>query len=86
MIFGKTYSERYKEDQERLKELHGKWFYSFAWLPTEMSNGEWVWLEKYQWRYDISKNKWGTYVDNDAIIRRSMRTKEWVENKLGGNE
>lgn len=54
MRFGKTYTDRHKEDQKHLESLYQKRFTSFAWFPTRMCDGQWVWLEDYTWTYDIA--------------------------------
>ena len=47
MRLGKTYLDRFKEDQKHLESLYQKKFTSFAWFPTRMDDGQWVWLEDY---------------------------------------
>lgn len=61
MKFGKTYHEKYKEEQNYLSSLHQMRFTSFAYLPTKMGNGRWVWLENYHWKYNISMSGSGMY-------------------------
>lgn len=60
MKLGKTYHEKYKEEQEYLASLYQKKFTSFAWFPTKMEDGRWVWLETYEWSYNINKH-YATY-------------------------
>jgi len=46
MKFGKTYDERILARQEELKRLQ-KGIRHFAWVPEQMKNGRWIWLEHY---------------------------------------
>jgi len=46
MIFGKTHEERRKEWlPQRIAELCG--VAAYAWLPTPLANGQWIWFEHY---------------------------------------
>ena len=37
-----------------------EWHLRFAWLPTQMDGGEWVWLQPYIARYR-NQMDWGYY-------------------------
>lgn len=79
----KTFEEERKERQELLAYNFQRWHTAFAWFPTQMYSGEWVWLEKYQWRLDIVETNSGSYYLKGAEpFRRSMKTKELAEAKL----
>jgi hypothetical protein len=46
MIFGKSYKEKKRAEQEDIKaKING--VEEFAWLPVRLANGKWIWLQKY---------------------------------------
>ena len=47
MRFGKTYKQKKEDYQEHLQMLKTTIFYPIAWLPTQMTDGSWIWLERY---------------------------------------
>jgi len=49
MIFGKLDSDKHREEQDKIiRQING--VREFAWFPTQLRNGHWVWLEHY-WAY-----------------------------------
>jgi len=46
MLFGKTNEEKYVKSQEYLKSMYQKLHTSFAWIPTQLVNTQWIWLQK----------------------------------------
>ncbi len=51
MIFGKSYQQKHKRRQEKLKRLQNKiWF---AWYPIRENHGRFVWLQKVKVDYGI---------------------------------
>lgn len=46
MKFGQTYEQRKASHQEKYKKLV-LGIKHFAWVPEQMRNGEWLWLEHY---------------------------------------
>ena len=52
---GKTADDRHYERNNRRNASYqikwnklSNWHKVFAWVPTQMTNGKWVWLENYQ--------------------------------------
>ena len=56
MIFGKTIDEVVEAKQVKLKSLYYKTFHVFAWFPVILTTGKYVWLEKYYYRYAITRS------------------------------
>ena len=47
--------ETYEQEQARLREWHSP----FAWIPVQMDDGKWVWLERYKRRLIKEKRGYG---------------------------
>ena len=60
MIFGKTANEKYEEKQSKLKSLYKEEFTTFAWIPTQVWDGRFIWLQSYKYSYLIHKSIKGT--------------------------
>lgn len=64
MIFGKTDKQKSKETQEHLRWLDDGGFYShFAWVPTKLDNGQYVWLQKYKTKPFTWVTNYSAHVD-----------------------
>lgn len=46
MIFGKTDEQRDIEKASRMSTIMKRTI-KFAWLPTNLTDGRWIWLEEY---------------------------------------
>lgn len=75
MRFGKSDQDKWEENQRRLADMYGKWFTKFAFLPTRMDDGVWVFWEEYEWEYSI-KAFYNHYLDEYTYHDRKKIVKK----------
>lgn len=78
MKFGRSYDQ---QEQDRLELLIKNQFgYTrFAWVPTKLRNGEWVWWENYVTMYSRTYKRWYGYaVDDPQIEKNRENLEEWI--------
>ena len=56
MIFGSTYSERVKKQQDGLEKNYLKIFSGFAFIPLQLYNGKWMWFGRFYYVKNIIKH------------------------------
>jgi hypothetical protein len=63
--------------RERNKEMDGTYERKFAWFPTELRNGQWIWLDYYYRNYvaGIEHYNLGKYDDLNPHKGFKERTK-----------
>ena len=85
MTFGKTDEEVGIAKQKKLAALYDKEFKAFAWLPTKLGNGSYIWLEDYQYTYYIYKEQYSNqyWADRTFWLER-IDTNKYV--KDGGKD
>lgn len=79
MKIGKNRTERLEEYQKEYEKAiaHVVPRKVFAWLPVQVENGQWVWLESvWKFAYDFSTltflPKFWYYTDKDEAIKKSI--------------
>jgi len=76
VIFGKSWEEKRKLDNERLKKREEGRIW-FAWYPVKENNKRWVWLEKVFIDYHVYEHL-GVLYDGNAKTYKLLKD---VENK-----
>jgi len=67
MIFGKSYFEKSKIEQAKLKKLKGR-VKTFAWRPVKENLGRWVWLSYVYKDIGVRENQGHLYISGSRSI------------------
>ena len=69
MIWGRSHQQRTDAFRERIKAKESLgWHLKFAWVPTQLDDGRWVWLQSYERRYRWSSS----YFESGWAVFRRM--------------
>lgn len=69
MIFGKTFEAQKQKKREKILFRLKNGCSRFAWLPTRLADGRWMWLEKYLAFYRVQ--------DVDSLCQSSSFGLRW---------
>lgn len=64
MIIGKSCYQKYEERQIFLRQLYKKRFKGFAWLPVQLNDYRWVWLQTIYFEFSIVERTSGELIED----------------------
>ena len=76
--FNKFIRKIYESDKQKISDIESKFVCKYAYLPTKLNNGRWVWREYYLVRYRASQVKHIEY-SSHGQIRVTNALKHYID-------